>query len=62
MKLNINFYQRDALTVAPDLLGKIFVHQTKENILIGRIVEVEAYTGKEDKGSHIEHEEHFQVE
>ena len=28
------------------------MHQTKENILIGRIVEVEAYTGKEDKGSH----------
>ncbi|NLZ71724.1 MAG: hypothetical protein GX909_04395 [Clostridiaceae bacterium] len=60
MKLNLDFYQRDALTVAPDL-SKIFVHQTKEDMLIGRIVEMEAYTGKEDKGSHIEHEEYFQL-
>lgn len=43
-----SFYGRDTVTVARDLLGKLLVHGDR----IGRIVEVEAYLGAEDKAAH----------
>jgi DNA-3-methyladenine glycosylase len=48
-----SFYRRDPRAVAPDLLGKLLV-RTDESGLVraGRIVEVEAYCGGEDPGSH----------
>jgi DNA-3-methyladenine glycosylase len=42
------FYRRDGRTVAPELLNKLLVHGTRS----ARIVEVEAYAGAEDPGSH----------
>ncbi len=38
------FYQRNTVDVAQDLLGKIVVRQLNGHLLMGRIVETEAYT------------------
>lgn len=52
MILPRTFYQQDIFTVSRCLLGKILVHETEEGTTAGRIVEVEAYTGPEDRAAH----------
>jgi len=52
MKLSIDFYLRDTLTVAKELLGKKLVHKQDDKILSGIIVETEAYLGPKDKAAH----------
>ncbi len=52
MKITIEFYRRDAITVAKDLLGLVLVHETKEGITKGIIVETEAYMGFKDAAAH----------
>ena len=47
-----SFYARSALQVAPDLLGCLVVRAWRGKRLAGRIVEVEAYLGREDAASH----------
>jgi DNA-3-methyladenine glycosylase len=53
-KLKKEFYLRDVLVVAQELLGKIFIHEDKSSgqKLSARIVEVEAYDGKIDEAAH----------
>jgi DNA-3-methyladenine glycosylase len=50
--LNYAFYQRDSLIVAKELLGKILIREVKGKCYGFRIVETEAYRGKEDKAAH----------
>ena len=53
-KLKKEFYTRNLLVVAKELLGKIFVYEDKNSgeKLSGKIVEVEAYDGSIDKAAH----------
>ena len=46
------FYQRDALDVARDLLGCRLVRTVNGQRLAGLIMETEAYQGEDDLGSH----------
>ena len=47
------WYARDSREVAPELLNKVLVHHEPGSSRVAvRIVEVEAYAGSEDAGSH----------
>jgi len=51
-KLPRDFYDRDAVSVARDLLAKCLVHRAGGATRVGRIVEVEAYLGPHDLAAH----------
>ncbi len=51
-KLPRSFYDRDTVEVARELLGKFLVRYSGGVARIGRIVEVEAYVGPNDKACH----------
>jgi DNA-3-methyladenine glycosylase len=51
-KLRRNFYDRDPVEVARELLGKWLVHRVDGVERIGRIVETEAYLGPHDLAAH----------
>lgn len=46
------FFARDAVVVARALVGHLLVHVTARGVLVGRIVETEAYRGADDPASH----------
>lgn len=46
------FYRARAVELAPHLLGLLLVHDTLEGLTAGRITEVEAYEGPEDRACH----------
>lgn len=51
-KLDRRFYDRDTVTVARDLLGKLLVREWNGQQLAARITETEAYVGPVDKACH----------
>jgi len=51
-KLPREFYDRDTVTVAQELLGKYLVRKVGNLNRIGRIIEVEAYLGPHDLAAH----------
>jgi DNA-3-methyladenine glycosylase len=50
--IGLDFFGRDTLEVARDLLGKVLVRQVRGHLRWGRLVEVEAYLGPEDLAAH----------
>lgn len=52
VRLSREFFDRDTLQVARDLLGQVLVRLLNGERLSGRIVEVEAYIGEDDQASH----------
>ncbi len=51
-KLDRFFYERDTEEIAKTLLGKDLVHDSSEGKTVGKIVETEAYLGKDDPAAH----------
>ncbi len=52
MRLKREFYERNTILVARDLLGKTLVHYDGENLYKAKIVETEAYINAKDEGAH----------
>jgi len=53
VKRGTDFFTRDPIAVAPELLGDILVHNhPTRGRISGRIVEVEVYRGEEDQACH----------
>ena len=52
MKLDYDFYQKDAVQAAKNLLGKIIVRKYEGKTIKVKIVDTEAYMGAQDKASH----------
>jgi DNA-3-methyladenine glycosylase len=51
-KLPREFYDRDTIAVARELLGKFLVHKSRGVLRVGKIVETEAYLGEHDLAAH----------
>jgi DNA-3-methyladenine glycosylase len=51
-RLGREFFSRDPVSLARDLLGRILFYRSADGLLAGRIVETEAYTGSTDPASH----------
>ena len=52
MKIKKNFYNRNTLKVAQDLLGKFLIRKIGKKTIAGKIVETEGYVGPNDLASH----------
>jgi len=46
------FYERHAVEVAPELLGKLLIRETAEGLVSGWIIEAEAYLAADDPACH----------
>jgi DNA-3-methyladenine glycosylase len=52
MKIERDFFEKPTILVAKNLLGKYIVRNYRGKLIIGKIVETEAYIGPKDKASH----------
>jgi len=50
--LTREFFSRDSRIVGRELLGKLLIRREGRKKLVGRVVEVEAYLGKDDPAAH----------
>ena len=51
-RLTTDFFSRDTIEVGKDLLGRYLIKKTEKGDMIGKIIEVEAYLGLNDKACH----------
>ncbi len=51
-RLSTDFFSRDTVEVGKDLLGRYLIKETNKGNIIGKIIEVEAYLGTNDKACH----------
>ena len=51
-RLSKGFFSRDTVEVGKDLLGRYLIKKTEKGEMIGKIAEVEAYLGSNDKACH----------
>ncbi|MFC0015850.1 MULTISPECIES: DNA-3-methyladenine glycosylase [Allobacillus] len=47
-----SFFNQPTLQLAEELLGSFLVHETPNGLLVGKIVETEAYLGADDRAAH----------
>ena len=52
MRLKINFFNRDTVVVAKELLGKYLVRRINGKVIAAKITETEAYCGQHDLACH----------
>ena len=52
-----DFFNRDVLEVAPELIGKLLVREIDGKRIVLRISEVEVYKGEEDTACHSDFED-----
>ena len=52
MILDKTYFEQSAVTLAPDLIGKILCRKTEDGIIKSRITETECYFGEEDTACH----------
>ena len=52
LRLQRDFYERETVKVAQDLLGKFLCHRYRDKLYQAEITETEAYAGFRDKASH----------
>ena len=51
-RLSREFYDRDTVLAAQELLGKYLIRRLKDETIVCRITETEAYIGRCDKACH----------
>ncbi|UCC19872.1 MAG: DNA-3-methyladenine glycosylase [Promethearchaeota archaeon] len=51
-RIERTFFSKDTIIVAKELLGKYLVRDTPKGKMVGKVTEVEAYLGPNDKASH----------
>ena len=52
MILNKSYFTESAVTLAPDLIGKILCRRTEKGVIRARITETECYFGEKDTACH----------
>ena len=51
--MNRDFFQKDAISLAKDILGKYLIREYDGKQIVSKIVETEAYMGVNDKAAHV---------